>query len=90
MVPTRYWYSADQRIMRVDPDTGVAAAVGAGSTTMHFNGTRLQTYTSVTVQRVMTVGVSRPPGESFLTNAPLGWEFSPGKSPPQVRYTLNP
>lgn len=77
-----------RQVVRVDPETGVAAAVGEGFTTIHFNGSKLATYTSVAVTRVMSVGVSRPPGESFLTNAPVGWDYVPGKTAPAVRYSF--
>jgi hypothetical protein len=46
------WWSANAAVVKVDAGTGVAAAVGEGVTTLHYNGSKLSTYTTVSVVQV--------------------------------------
>eukprot|EP00897_Mesotaenium_endlicherianum_P004984 jgi/Mesen1/4513/ME000023S03889 len=54
------WSSGDEHVVEINAHTGEARAVAEGATTVSFNGTRLTSYTPVSVVRVSAVSVEAP------------------------------
>lgn len=70
------WFSSNERVVRVDSNTGEAQAIAEGVATVSFNGTRLTTYTTVNVIRVSSVHIEVPIGIiSNVRTPPEGYAF---------------
>lgn len=63
-----HWFSANSSILYVDMSSGVAEAVGEGSTQIYYQDDKLNLQTEVTVVKGTLVTVDAPKGT--LTNAP--------------------
>eukprot|EP00898_Chlorokybus_atmophyticus_P009263 jgi/Chlat1/967/Chrsp108S08619 len=77
------WYTADPKVLRINPVSGEAVALSTGTTTVHYNGTHLKTYTSATVATIATAEVTPLDGLRVLTNVP-----EPGASVRRQLFTL--
>ncbi|KAJ7521110.1 hypothetical protein O6H91_19G038600 [Diphasiastrum complanatum] len=72
------WSSSNSNILKIDSHTGKALAIGEGVVTVSFSGSRLATYTLVTVVKVTLAKIEAPDGVRLLTNVPRpeqGYKF---------------
>jgi nuclear pore complex protein Nup210 len=65
------WLSGNESIVHVNIHTGEAVAIGEGTTTVSFNGSRLTTYGTITVIQVVSISIGRPSSITLITNVPM-------------------
>ncbi|CAK9273031.1 unnamed protein product [Sphagnum jensenii] len=65
------WLSGNESIVHVNIHTGEAVAIGEGTTSVSFNGSRLTTYGTITVIQVVSISIGRPSSITSITNVPM-------------------